>query len=269
MTPVRLRPVVGCALLVGFVALYSACCGRSGSVDTSVRWGLAMLAVVVLAAVLVETLLFRTPVAGAAGRLGFGRPAGRALALGALVSGGVLLVYPLTAAVTGVSMQLRPDWLWLLIGVFAFHGLAEELVWRGYVFGRLRAGRSFWSAMWWTMPLIAVTHLPIVFSMGPATGIGAMVVAAVTSIPLGYLYETGRGSVWAPALVHTAIDSFKLFVIPAVRVVHVPDVDHRDQHRGSAGGSRRPQAVAGAGRAPGKRVRPPFPPAGKEALRGL
>ena len=33
-------------------------------------------------------------------------------------------------------------------------------------------------------------------------------------MPLGYLYVTGRGTIWAPALVHTAIDSFKLVIIP-------------------------------------------------------
>jgi membrane protease YdiL (CAAX protease family) len=131
------------------------------------------------------------------------------------VSGVVLLVFPVTAAVSGTAAQLRPDWLWLLIGLFAFHGMAEEPVWRGFVFRRLREGRTFWSAMWWTMPLIAVTHVPIVFTLGPAVGVGAMAVAAVTSIPFGYLYETGRRSIWAPALVHTAIDTFKLVVIPA------------------------------------------------------
>ena len=106
--------------------------------------------------------------------------------------------------------------MWLLIGIFAFHGLAEELVWRGFTFRRLREGRSFWSAMWWTMPLIAITHLPIVFTLGPAIGLTAMLVAAVTSIPFGYLYETGRHTIWAPALLHTAIDAFKLVVIPTV-----------------------------------------------------
>ena len=64
------------------------------------------------------------------------------------------------------------------------------------------------------MPLIAVTHIPIILSAGPIVGVGAMLVAAVTSIPFAYLYETGRGTIWAPAILHTAIDSFKLFVIP-------------------------------------------------------
>ncbi|WP_222263137.1 hypothetical protein [Modestobacter marinus] len=46
-------------------------------------------------------------------------------------------------------------------------------------------------------------------------GGGPAVVAAATTVPLAYLYETGRTTVWAPALVHTAIDSFKLVDVPA------------------------------------------------------
>jgi len=207
--------------LVGFGVLYAVLMATS-AVDATGRWGLVILAAVLLTAVVVEIVLYGTPLAGILRRLGLGRPGGRALAVAAAVSSAVLLVYPLSAAVSGTSMPLRPDWLWLLIGIFAFHGLAEELVWRGFAFRRLREGRSFWAAMWWTMPLIAATHLPIVFSLGPTIGIGAMVVAAVTSIPFGYLYETGRDTVWAPALLHTAIDSFKLVVIPAAALATFP-----------------------------------------------
>jgi len=94
------------------------------------------------------------------------------------------------------------------------NGVAEELVWRGFASRRLREGRPFWAAVWWTMPLIAVTHVPIALTSGPVIGIGAMLVAALTSMPLSYLFETGRFTVWAPAVVHTAVDSFKVFVIP-------------------------------------------------------
>lgn len=203
--------------LAGFALLCSVLLNTS-ALDATGRWGLAILAATLLAAVLVEMLWQRAPVVEVLRRLGLGRPGGRAVALAFAVSGLVLLVFPVTEAVSGADVALRPDWPWLLIGVFAFHGLAEELVWRGYTFRRLREGRSFGSALWWTMPLIAVTHMPIVFSLGPAVGLGAMAVAAVTSIPFGYLYETGRRTIWAPALVHTAIDSFKLVVIPAAAI---------------------------------------------------
>jgi membrane protease YdiL (CAAX protease family) len=207
--------------LAAFGLLYAVLIGTS-SVDATGRWGLAILAAVMLTAVIVENVHHRTTLPVALRRLGLGRPGGRALIVAAGVSGLVLLVYPLSAAVSGAPMRLRPDWPWLLIGLFAFHGLAEELVWRGYAFRRLRDGRTFWAAMCWTMPLIAATHLTIVFTLGLAVGLGAMLVAAVTSISFGYLYETGHRTIWAPALVHTAIDSFKLFVIPAVALSTFP-----------------------------------------------
>lgn len=43
----------------------------------------------------------------------------------------VIGVYPLFTALTGETLELRSDWLWLLAGIFAFHGLAEEVAWRG------------------------------------------------------------------------------------------------------------------------------------------
>ena len=34
-------------------------------------------------------------------------------------------------------------------------------------------------------------------------------------MPFACLWEMGRGTIWAPALLHTAIDAFKLVAIPA------------------------------------------------------
>ncbi|WP_186763047.1 CPBP family intramembrane glutamic endopeptidase [Lentzea tibetensis] len=134
--------------------------------------------------------------------------------VGTLVGALIQLVYPLTGKLTGATPTLLPGWGWVLLGIFAFHGVAEELVWRGYAYRRLREGRTFWRAVLLTMPLIAATHIPIVIGSGPAVGAAAMVVAAVTSIPLAHLFEMGRDTIWAPAVLHTAIDTFKLFTLP-------------------------------------------------------
>jgi hypothetical protein len=45
-------------------------------------------------------------------------------------------------------------------------------------------------------------------------GLAAMLVAAVTSLPLAHLFELGRSTVWAAAVLHTGIDSFKVVDIP-------------------------------------------------------
>jgi Type II CAAX prenyl endopeptidase Rce1-like len=200
--------------LLGFGVLYGVLAGLA-EIDATGRFGLVILGAVLAAAVIVERLLDGTGPAQSMRRLGLGRPGWRALLVALFVSALVQLVYPLVAVITGAAPALRPDWPWLLVGILAFHGVAEELVWRGYTYRRLRVGRSFRSAVGWTMPLIAATHIPVVASSGPAVGAAAMIVAAVTTLPLAYLYETGRFTIWAPAVVHTAIDSFKLVIIPA------------------------------------------------------
>src|SRR4029078_5968130 len=133
-----------------------------------------------------------TPPRTAVRFLGLGRPSRRSIALAAASSSAVLLVYPVAGAVTGEQFALVAGWPWILVGLFAFHGLAEEMVWRGFVFRRLSEGRSFRAAVVWTMPLIAATHLPILFRSGVVVAVGALLVAAVTSVPLSYLYVIGR-----------------------------------------------------------------------------
>jgi hypothetical protein len=38
--------------------------------------------------------------------------------------------------------------------------------------------------------------------------------AVVSSIPLSYLYERGNRTIWAPAIVHAAIEAIKLVTFP-------------------------------------------------------
>jgi membrane protease YdiL (CAAX protease family) len=197
--------------LLGFAVLWGVLAGLA-EIDATGRFGLAILAGVLLVALGVERLLHGTPPREALRALGFGRPGGRALLVALAVSVPVVVV---PAVVVGMRPELRPGWPWLLIGIFAFHGLAEELVWRGYAYRRLREGRSFARAVVLTMPLIALTHVPVVLGSGVAVGAAAVIVAAVTSLPLAHLWEMGRRTIWAPAVLHTAIDHFKLLVLPA------------------------------------------------------
>ena len=201
-------------LLAGFLVVYGVL-AIGTALDTTARFGLLTLAAVVCAAAVTERLQTRADGAVIRERLGLGRPGLSALIAAAGVSLLVLSVHPLMASLTGGTVALRPGWPWLLLGVFAAHGLAEELVWRGFLFRRLRERHPFWSAVWRSMPFIAAAHVPIVLTVGPVVGLGAMLVAAVTSVPLSYLYEWGRRTLWAPALVHTAIDSFKIVEVPA------------------------------------------------------
>jgi hypothetical protein len=83
------------------------------------------------------------------------------------------------------------------------------------VFGRLRQRHSFSAAVAATVPLIALTHVPIIVEGGWTVGIAAIVVAAVTCYPLARLYELGNRTIWPCVLVHAAIDGFSLIAHPA------------------------------------------------------
>jgi hypothetical protein len=61
------------------------------------------------------------------------------------------------------------------------------------------------------VPLIALTHVPIVVSNGLAVGALATLTAAATCLPFAYLWERGGGTIWAPALLHGLIGSWQLF----------------------------------------------------------
>ncbi|MET0966172.1 MAG: CPBP family intramembrane glutamic endopeptidase [Nakamurella sp.] len=219
--PAVRSPAAWVRFLAGFVVLFGVL-SITSAIDATGTWGLAILAAVLATAAALERFVLHAPLAGIIRRVGLGGTNIRSLVVAGGVSALILLVYPLSASISGAPMQLRSDWVWLLVGIYAFHGLAEEIIWRGYAFRRLRDGRSFRRAVLLTMPLIAATHIPIVLTLGPAVGLGAMLVAAVTTIPLSYLYEVGGNSVWAPGLLHTAIDAFKLFVIPAAAAAVFP-----------------------------------------------
>jgi len=45
-----------------------------------------------------------------------------------------------------MSIRLRSDALMLALGMFAQGGIAEEVVFRGFLFRRLRITRTFWRA---------------------------------------------------------------------------------------------------------------------------
>lgn len=143
--------------------------------------------------------------------LGLGRPVGRALIVATITGTAIVAGFVLGASALGITLQLRPEWPLVLIGALVFHGLAEETVWRGYVYGHLRQSRTFRRAVLLSMPLIALTHVPIIVSNGLLVGSLAFLAAAITCLPLAYLYERGGRTIWAPALVHGMIGTWQIF----------------------------------------------------------
>ena len=213
MSPTCQSPKGTVLFLAGFGLIWGVMYGVGVLLD-GVRHGLAALAITLAAAVAWEVGVLRTPLGQVGRALGLGRPAASGMITAAAVSAVVLAFYPLYSRLVS-PLHLLPDWPWLLPGLLAYHGVAEEVAWRGYAFRRIREGRSFRAAVAWTMPLIAATHIPIMLTAGPVVGAAAILVAAATCVPLAYLWERGGRTIWPPALIHAAIDTFKLVQPPA------------------------------------------------------
>jgi hypothetical protein len=153
-------------------------------------------ALVVGTTLAVERLGFGQTAASAARAIGLGRPRGPGMAVASGISFLLLLVIPVFVGVTGSSGTLRSDALWLLPGLFAQAGVAEEVLFRGYLYGRLRRGRSFWRAARLSMlPFVAV-HLLLFLTMPWSVALAALVLSVVLSFPFARLFELGGNTIW-------------------------------------------------------------------------
>jgi membrane protease YdiL (CAAX protease family) len=176
--------------------------------------GLLVGAIVIAATIAVERVLFGYPLRRAGGLLGLGVPRGRALGAAAGIACLLFVVVYLFVQRAGTSFALLPGSAALLPGLFAQAGLAEETLFRGYLFGHLRRGRSFWQAATVSMLPFALVHVSLFFTMPWPLAAASLLLAVAISFPLAHLFELGAGTVWAPALLHFVIQgTVKLIVL--------------------------------------------------------
>lgn len=103
---------------------------------------------------------------------------------------------------------------------FAFaQGVVEEVVCRGFVFRRLRVGRSFGRAATLSAVVFAVVHVSnLVKGVSPEILVGVAISTAfafVLAFPLASLFERGGGSIIGGAVWLLGIDSINCFVHPS------------------------------------------------------
>ena len=148
-------------------------------------------------------------------RLGLGTPSMRGLVAAALSCALMLAVLPVYEAVSGNHVNVATEWQWTMPGLFFQAGIAEETLFRGYLFGSLREGRTFWRAAVLSAIPFVIVHLILFFTMPFPVAAAAFLLSIVVSFPLAYLYELGGRTIWAPALLHFVVQgAIKLVIIP-------------------------------------------------------
>lgn len=173
--------------------------------------GLAVGVLVVTATLLLERWLLGEPFADAARR--FGPPTARGIVAALSATTLLALVVPAYVSFTGRRVEMYPDWMALIPGLFAQAGIAEEALFRGYLFDHVRRGRAFWRAVALAAGPFVLVHL-ILFARMPWTiALASVLLAAIVTVPLAFAYELGGRTIWAPALVHFAIQGIVKIIV--------------------------------------------------------
>jgi membrane protease YdiL (CAAX protease family) len=201
-------------LLLGLVLIFSLLHWLAAALGSDRgQAGLLLASLVVGATLAFERVFFKQGVVDAARMLGLGRPRVNGL----VVAGGTCVVLVLVgyaiARWTGASLALAPGWPMMLPGLFAQAGIAEEILFRGYLFGHLRHGRSFWRAAGVSMLPFVGVHLLLLLTLPWPIAVAAVLLSMVLSFPFAHAYELAGGTIWAPALLHFIIQGTPKIVV--------------------------------------------------------
>ncbi|HET9229653.1 MAG TPA: hypothetical protein VFO00_00080, partial [Vitreimonas sp.] len=132
-------------LLAGFAVLFAVLQGAAAGLQ-SLRGeaGLIVAAATLAAALPLQRALFAPTWQDAFTGLGLGAPRWRGVVVAAVLSAALLCVFPIYLAPRPSPLTFLPNAAWLALGLFAQAGIAEEVVFRGYLYGHIRRGRTFW-----------------------------------------------------------------------------------------------------------------------------
>lgn len=144
--------------------------------------------------------------------LGFKKTNLKSIAPGIILSVALLLIYPLLSILLNVKIFLAENWIYNLIGLSLTAGIAEEMLFRGYLFGSLRREMNFRKAAILSSVLFTLAHLVMFSYMAWEVALLSTLLAISTSIPLAFLFERGNNTLWSPAIVHTVIRTIGLVV---------------------------------------------------------
>jgi membrane protease YdiL (CAAX protease family) len=203
-------------IVTGFVVIWLAL-DRSAFLLGSFlgEYGLLVCAITLAVALAVETAISRRRPLATLSALGLKAPNQASLVAALGLAALILAFLPLNAWRTGTAIDVKPGWLWLALGMFAQGGVAEEVLFRGYLFRHMRARWSFWRAAWVAaIPFVAV-HLLLFATLDPGLAAASIGLSLAVSFPFAWLYERSENSIWPPAILHAATQAgIKLVIVP-------------------------------------------------------
>jgi membrane protease YdiL (CAAX protease family) len=188
--------------------------------DLDWTWARILIGLVTVSGVtLARSLIAGIPIRQSFWKIGFGTPDWRTVGITLGIRMLMLAFFPLYASLTDIHLPLQNNWLWILVGIIAGVGIAEEALFRGYVFGFLRESRGFWRAATLSMILFGAMHLLLLLWIPFPIAIAAIILAVISAYPSAYLFENGNRTIWPSAIFHTTALATNLFEIPTDRTL--------------------------------------------------
>lgn len=202
--------------LAAFVILFALFRGLSFlTANFDWTWAQILICFVVVSGVTTAwSWIRKVPFALSFRRVGFGVPNWRVLGIAVALSALMMAFFPLYSSLTNANLPLQSNWPWILIGIIAGVGIAEETLFRGYVFNFLRETRTFWRAATLSMVVFGAMHLLLLLWLPLPIAIAAIALAIIAAYPTAYLFEIGNRTIWPSALLHSTALATNLFEIP-------------------------------------------------------
>lgn len=176
--------------------------------------GVTVGLIVGAATIAIEMLLFQKPVRDSARFVGIGLPAARGLAISVAIGLGLVLTIPIFAVATHSTFAFYPGWLLLLAGLFFQGGIAEEMLFRGYLFRHIRERHRYWKAAALAAVPFVLVHFILFFTNPWPIAAASILLAVIMSFPLSRLFEMAGNTMWAPAIVHFAAQAGVKLLVP-------------------------------------------------------
>lgn len=208
-------------LLVG-VAILFALFQFLGAILKSDRGqsGILIAFIIIVVTLSIEILFFRGDIGSAIQSIGLGLPCYRGISIALVIASVLLAVFPLYAWITDSELGLQSNLYWQLLGLFAQGGMAEEVLFRGFLFRRIRQGRTFWRASMLAAIPFAVAHLFMFLTLPWQVASAGLLLSIAITFPLAHLFELGGNTIWAPAILHFVVQgAIKVITVSGEREI--------------------------------------------------
>lgn len=171
------------------------------------QFGVYVGLLVVAALILAEVLLFGKSFKDAFASIGLTSPNKTGLLIAIVICAIMLQMIFIFAYVMNATLDFYPGWYLLVPGLFFQAGIAEEALFRGYVFGKFAKRFPFWKAAVLASVPFLIVHLFLFFTLPWAIAMASILLSLIIAFPLARVYSLCGNTIWGAAIIHFTVQA--------------------------------------------------------------